>query len=158
MYFIFGALLAIGTLTGFGGFWEIKSFEECRQKAALNAKTEAALTVLIASCREQFPRHSELKAEWAHFAKTIRSHRYVPDAYPKNEYKASNRREGSFASFMAEKYGGKHTSTEGRAELLKSGEFANWFVSPSEYIKVLLVTPMLHENENKIFDAYSRRR
>jgi hypothetical protein len=151
---LIAAALSIFSLTSFAGFWGPSSFEECRDEAAREAKTEAAMGVLIRSCREKFPKLSELKDEWTRFARAAKNHKYDPAISAKRAEPISI--EKDFDGFFAAKYGGKHMTTEGRAELLISKEFMNWFVGQTGYIKSLLVLPMRQSNEDKIFEAYGR--
>lgn len=155
------SILAVGMLTGFGGFWGPSSFEDCRDQAARDAKTEAGMSVLIASCRKQFPKQSELKTEWAQFARAMKGHKYdsaMPIIHAESAMAAANSYDNDFGGFFARKYGDKHMTAEGRAELLMSKEFMNWFVGQPDYVKSLLVSPMLQANEDKIFDAYRKDR
>lgn len=163
-------VLAILLLSGFTGFCAPSSFEECRDKAARDAKTEAGLGVLIRSCRKQFPKLSELKSEWARFTRVAKNYKY-DRPIPTTRAEPARRTGKDYGEFFADKYGGKsggslgdyivdmfpsHQTTDGRAELLVSKKFMNWFIGQPDHIKALVVSPMLQENEDKIFEAYGR--
>ncbi|WP_143148442.1 hypothetical protein [Nitrosospira sp. Nsp11] len=154
-------------LTGFN-LWGPSSFEECRDQAAREAKTEAGMGILIRSCRKQFPKLSELKGEWARFARVAKNYRY-DRSIPAARSEPTNRTGKDYGEFFADKYGGKsgsslgdyiedmfpsHQTAEGRAELLASKKFMNWFIGQPDYLKALVVSPMLQANEDKIFEAY----
>lgn len=176
-----GAILAIVMLTGFTGFWEPKSFEECRDRAARDAKTNAGVKALIWGCRERFPKQSQLQTEWVEFSKALIDYRFDPNvpitrkkptyteiSRPKStKGDPSSRTDNSKRSWvvtdedlrsLAEIRGNMtYQNTSSKIESLKSVEFINWFVSQPGDIKSLLVIPMIEENERKIFDSYHWR-
>lgn len=176
-----GAILATVMLTGFMGLMEPSSFEECRDRAARDAKTDAGVKALIAGCRTRFPKQSQLQTEWIEFSKRLVGYKFDPNVsitrktpkYPEiyraesSKGKSSGRTDNSKTSWvlteeesrrldeLAEDLG--YQSTPSKVEALKSLEFMNWFVSQPGHIKSLLVIPMPEENERKIFDTYRWR-
>lgn len=176
-----GAILAIVMLTGFTGFWEPKSFEECRDRAARDAKTDTGVKALILGCRERFPKQSQLQTEWLEFSKALVGYRFNPNVpitrktpryteisrTESTKGNPSSRTNNSKRSWVLTEEGSRrldeiteylaYKSTPSKVESLKSVEFINWFVSQPGHIKSLLVIPMLEENERKIFDAYHWR-
>ncbi|SFO14079.1 hypothetical protein [Nitrosospira briensis] len=176
-----GAILAIVMLTGFTGFWGPKSFEECRDRAARDAKTDAGVKALILGCRERFPKQSQLQNEWLEFSKELVGYKFDPNVpitrkTPRSteisraestKGKPSSRTNNSKRSWVLTEEesrrleelaeDGAYQSTPSKVKLLKSVEFINWFVSQPDHIKSLLVIPMLEKNERSIFDAYRWR-
>lgn len=176
----FGLILAVGMLTGFTGFsglWAPDSFEKCRDKAAREAKTESGLRVLVSNCRRQFPKQSELQEDWIQFSMAIRKHRYDPSISIEERPDRSIPTERPVLSFktvrnnsqkerelnkrleeLACLHGSRHMTTSGRAELLKTKEFINWFAGQTIKSQSLLVLPMLQQNEDQIFTLYENDR
>lgn len=173
---IFGVILAVGMLTGFtgfSGFWEPNSFEKCRDKAAREAKTESGFSALASNCRKQFPKQSELQEDWIQFSGAITRHRYDPSIPIEEQSTTSVSRERPILSvrnnpqkekgpykqgYFACKYGSKAMTTSGRAKLLKTKEFINWFAGQSIEVHSLLVSPMPQQNEDQIFTLYENER